>query len=208
MWYLRLNVKIFVLWPSGVFVLVHLHFSSHSLAHSRWTSVPTRLNLNWQCQESKILKKDFRSVIGARKKNRKKKDRNKCLWDLLREETPLPSGGSSLSSDLLKAAVFKCLRIHLIHFFLQWSDCVPGKKKPLYVHMTKQYSIADHIWPWNLPALQSCIHVSALRLQHVHLAFIYLSGLKSALSTLYTSQIKVSKIHRIWGAGCKKGNCK
>lgn len=92
--------------------------------------------------------------------------------------------------------------------FLQWSDCVPGKKKPLYVHMTKQYSIADHIWPWNLPALQSCIHVSALRLQHVHLAFIYLSGLKSALSAPYTSQIKVSKIHRIWGAGRKKGNCK
>lgn len=208
MWYLRLNVKIFVLWPSGVFVLVHLHFSSHTLAHSRWTSVPARLNLNWQCQESKILKKDFHSVIGARKKNRKKKDRNKCLWDLLREETPLPSGGSSLSSDLLKAAVFECLRIHLIHFFLQWSDCVPGKKKPLYVHMTKQYSIADHIWPWNLPALQSCIHVSALRLQHVHLAFIYLNGLKSALSALYTSQIEVSKIHRIWGAGRKKGNCK
>lgn len=183
-------------------------FFTHTLAHSRWTSVPARLNLNWQCQESKILKKDFRSVIGARKKNRKKKDRNKCLWDLPREETPLPSGGSSLSSDLLKAAVFECLRIHLIHFFLQWSDCVPGKKKPLYVHMTKQYSIADHIWPWNLPALQSCIHVSALRLQHVHLAFIYLSGLKSALSAPYTSQIEVSKIHRIWGAGRKKGNCK
>lgn len=130
MWYLRLNVKIFVLWPSGVFVLVHLHFSSHTLAHSRWTSVPTRLNLNWQCQESKILKKDFRSVIWARKKNRKKKDRNKCLWDLPREETPLPSGGSSLSSDLLKAAVFECLRIHLIHFFYNEVIVFQEKKNP------------------------------------------------------------------------------
>lgn len=199
--YLFCGLQVFLF--SSTFIFLHTHTRSQPLNH-----VPARLNLNWQCQESKILKKDFRSVIGARKKNRKKKDRNKCLWDLPREETPLPSGGSSLSSDLLKAAVFECLRIHLIHFFLQWSDCVPGKKKPLYVHMTKQYSIADHIWPWNLPALQSCIHVSALRLQHVHLAFIYLSGLKSALNAPYTSQIKVSKIHRIWGAGRKKGNCK
>lgn len=208
MWYLRLNVKIFVLWPSGVFVLVHLHFSSHTLAHSRWTSVPTRLNLNWQCQESKILKKDFRSVIGARKKNRKKKDRNKCLWDLLSRRNTSSLGWIQSEQRSIKGCSVWMSENTFDTLFLQWSDCVPGKKKPLYVHMTKQYSIADHIWPWNLPALQSCIHVSALRLQHVHLAFIYLSGLKSALSAPYTSQIKVSKIHRIWGAGRKKGNCK
>lgn len=208
MWYLRLNVKIFVLWPSGVFVLVHLHFSSHTLAHSRWTSVPARLNLNWQCQESKILKKDFHSVIGARKKNRKKKDRNKCLWDLLSRRNTSSLGWIQSEQRSSKGCSVWMSENTFDTLFLQWSDCVPGKKKPLYVHMTKQYSIADHIWPWNLPALQSCIHVSALRLQHVHLAFIYLSGLKSALSTLYTSQIKVSKIHRIWGAGRKKGNCK
>lgn len=208
MWYLRLNVKIFVLWPSGVFVLVHLHFSSHTLAHSRWTSVPARLNLNWQCQESKILKKDFHSVIGARKKNRKKKDRNKCLWDLLSRRNTSSLGWIQSEQRSIKGCSVWMSENTFDTLFLQWSDCVPGKKKPLYVHMTKQYSIADHIWPWNLPALQSCIHVSALRLQHIHLAFIYLSGLKSALSTPYTSQIEVSKIHRIWGAGRKKGNCK
>lgn len=200
--YLFCGLQVFLF--SSTFIFLHTHTRSQPL---NLCSCAPQSQLAMSGIKLK-KKKDFRSVIWARKKNRKKKDRNKCLWDLLREETPLPSGGSSLSSDLLKAAVFECLRIHLIHFFLQWSDCVPGKKKPLYVHMTKQYSIADHIWPWNLPALQSCIHVSALRLQHVHLAFIYLSGLKSALSAPYTSQIEVSKIHRIWGAGRKKGNCK
>lgn len=205
MWYLRLNVKIFVLWPSGVFVLVHLHFSSHT--HSLTAAEP--LFLRASISTGNVRNKQiFAQSFEPERRTEKRKTETNVYEIYCREETPLPSGGSSLSSDLLKAAVFECLRIHLIHFFLQWSDCVPGKKKPLYVHMTKQYSIADHIWPWNLPALQSCIHVSALRLQHVHLAFIYLSGLKSALSAPYTSQIEVSKIHRIWGAGRKKGNCK
>lgn len=209
MWYLRLNVKIFVLWPSGVFVLVHLHFSSHT--HSLTAAEPLflRASISTGNVRNKIKKKKRFSLSHLSQKEEQKKERQKQMFmrSTARRNTSSLGWIQSEQRSIKGCSVWMSENT-FDTLFLQWSDCVPGKKKPLYVHMTKQYSIADHIWPWNLPALQSCIHVSALRLQHVHLAFIYLSGLKSALSAPYTSQIKVSKIHRIWGAGRKKGNCK
>lgn len=91
-----------------------------------------------------------------------------------RWKTPLPSGRSSLRDDLLKAAVSECLRIHLIHFFYK-EVIVFQEKKPLYMHMTKQYSIADHILTLTMKSCWSCIQVSAFCLQYVRLAFIYLN---------------------------------
>lgn len=127
MWYLRLNVKIFVLWPSGVFVLVHLHFSSHT--HSLTAAEP--LFLRASISTGNVRNKQiFAQSFEPERRTEKRKTETNVYEIYCREETPLPSGGSSLSSDLLKAAVFKCLRIHLIHFFYNEAIVFQEKKNP------------------------------------------------------------------------------
>lgn len=157
MWYLRLNVKIFVLWPSGVFVLVHLHFSSPTLTHSRRTSLPTWLNLSWQCQELNL------SHLSKKEKQKKRKTEPNVYEIYCKMKNTSSLGSIQSERRSVKGCSVWMSENTFDTLFLQRSDCVPGKKKPCTCTWPNNIAllITSWPWPWNLVGAASRSLLSA-----------------------------------------------
>lgn len=117
--YLFCGLQVFLF--SSTFIFLHTHSLTAAEPLFLRASISTGNVRNKQI---------FAQSFEPERRTEKRKTETNVYEIYCREETPLPSGGSSLSSDLLKAAVFECLRIHLIHFFYNEAIVFQEKKNP------------------------------------------------------------------------------